>query len=308
MPKIKRKLKTSLLKLQQEKKYRDKISSLSSKPYSKPKNKNKPTFIKPPPPPPYKPEDKILLLGEGNFSFAHSLAKNILHAGHFITATCLDSKKVLNEKYEDAKDHIKSFIEYGGQVIYDVDATQLEKCKLLKDKRFDKIVFNFPHAGLGIKDQDRNILSNQKLLQAFFNSAIPFLTSKSLYSDINDGEIHVTMKTVEPYNQWNIKQLAKSTGHLAIKESIDFIPNQYPGYEHRRTLGYQKGKSKNSNDEILSKKPKTIIICRKEALELEKLQKEAAKNDDDDDDDEKQSVKNKKVNVGKKVKFNLNNF
>jgi 25S rRNA (uracil2634-N3)-methyltransferase len=166
--------------------------------------------------------------------------------------------------------------------------------------------------GLGIKDQDRNILSNQKLLQAFFNSAIPFLTSKSLYSDINDGEIHVTVKTVEPYNQWNIKQLAKSTGHLAIKESIDFIPSQYPGYEHRRTLGYQEGKSKNSNDEILSKKPKTIIICRKELLELEKLQKEAAKNDDDDDDDDddgKISVKSKKKkDTGKKVKFNLNNF
>lgn len=83
----------------------------------------------------------------GNFSFAHSLAKNILQTGHFITATCLDSKKTLNKKYEDAKDHIKSFTEYGGQIIYEVDATQLEKCKLLKDKRFDKIVFNFPHAG-----------------------------------------------------------------------------------------------------------------------------------------------------------------
>ncbi|RIA86345.1 hypothetical protein C1645_727126 [Glomus cerebriforme] len=304
MPKVKRKLKNSLLKLQQEKQYRDKINSLSH-PYSKPKNKNKPTFIRPPPPPPYKSEDKILLLGEGNFSFAHSLAKNILHTGHFITATCFDSEKILNEKYDDAKDHIKSFIESGGQVIYEVDATQLEKCKLLKDKRFDKIVFNFPHAGLGIKDQDRNILSNQKLIQAFFNSAIPFLSSKSLYSDTNDGEIHITTKTGEPYNQWNIKKLAKSTGQLAIKETIDFIPNQYPGYEHRRTLGYQRGKSKNDNNEILSKKPKTIIISRKELLELEKLQKEAAKNDDDDDDDdEKSSVKRKKKkkNNGKNKK------
>ena len=119
---------------------------------------------------------------------------------------------------------------------------------------------------------------------------------------MNDGELHITMKTVEPYNQWNIKQLAKSTGQLAIKESIDFIPNQYPGYEHRRTLGYQKGKSKNDNEEILSKKPKTIIIIRKEVLKLEKLQKEAAKKNDDDDDNEKVKIKGKKKkkNNGKK--------
>ena len=110
---------------------------------------------------------------------------------------------------------------------------------------------------------------------------------------MNDGEIHVTVKTVEPYNKWNIKQLAKSTGQLAIKESIDFIPNQYPGYEHRRTLGYQQGKSKNDNEEVYSKKPKTIIIVRKERLELEKLQREAAKKNDDDDDD-KINVKAKK--------------
>ena len=75
------------------------------------------------------------------------MAKKILHSSHFIIATCFDSEKILHEKYEDAKDHIKSFIELGGKVIYEVDATQLEKCKLLKDKRFDKIVFNFPHAG-----------------------------------------------------------------------------------------------------------------------------------------------------------------
>ncbi|CAI2162187.1 2964_t:CDS:2 [Funneliformis geosporum] len=278
MPKVKPKLKASLIKLQQEKQYRGKINSLPSHPYSKSKIKHKSTFVKPLPPPLYKPEDKILLVGEGNFSFANSLATNILYTSHFIIATCLDSEEILNKKYDDAKQHIQSFIEFGGKVIYEVDATQLEKCKLLKGKRFDKIIFNFPHAGLGIKDQDRNILSNQKLLKAFFNSAIPFLSSKSLYSDMNDGEIHVTMKTVEPYNQWNVKQLAKSTGHLAIKESIDFIPNQYPGYEHRRTLGYQQGKSKNDNDEIFSKKPKTIIIARKESLELEKQQREAAEN------------------------------
>jgi hypothetical protein len=80
MPKVKPKLKTSLLKLQKEKKYRDKINSLTSNPYLKPKNKNKITFIKPPPPP-YKPEDKILLLGEGKiiFCFENFYILSFLH-------------------------------------------------------------------------------------------------------------------------------------------------------------------------------------------------------------------------------------
>ena len=65
MPKVKPKLKASLIKLQQEKQYRDKVNSLSSHPYSKPKNKKKSTFVKPHSSLLYKPEDKILLVGEG---------------------------------------------------------------------------------------------------------------------------------------------------------------------------------------------------------------------------------------------------
>ncbi|CAG8515055.1 10233_t:CDS:2 [Acaulospora morrowiae] len=232
MPKVKPKLKNLLSKLQQEKKIRDK----ASQPYPK---KRPSSHVRPPRPPPYQPGDSILLIGEGNFSFARALAENVLHVGHLIIATTLDSEEIMSKKYDDARDHISAFLKCGGKVLYEVDGTQLSKCKGLKNKKFDKIVFNFPHAGAGIKDQDRNILANQKLIESFLNSAIPFLKSRALYSDSNDGEILITIKTGLPYDNWNIKKIIKSTGALAVRETLPFNVSQYPGYEHRRTLGFK---------------------------------------------------------------------
>ncbi len=91
----------------------------------------------------------------------------------------------------------------GGSVIHGVDATKLEASSSLRHKgtKFSKIAFNFPHAGrmlviylsaasaqgcndpslrdsgAGIKDQDHNILSNQRLLAGFFSSARTLLSS-----------------------------------------------------------------------------------------------------------------------------------
>ncbi|CAG8545151.1 2522_t:CDS:2, partial [Dentiscutata heterogama] len=234
-------------------------------------------------PPPYHPDDYILLVGEGNFSFARTLAESILHTGHKIIATSYDTKEIMTKKYDDAQSNIDIFTECGGQVLYKVDATKLENCKELKNKRFDKIVFNFPHTGLGIKDQDRNIIANQLLIHSFLTSSLNFLTSRKLYSDSKDGEIHITMKTGVPYDHWNIRKLVKSIESLGIKESFEFDPNIYPGYEHRRTLGFKEGVSKKGNEEILEKKPRTFVIVMKEVLlEEDRKRKDDAKDEDDD--------------------------
>jgi len=111
-------------------------------------------------------------------------------------ATCYDNEKELKEKYDDAAENIEVIENLGGKVLYQIDAAKLSSLKQFKGKRFDKIVFNFPHVGAGIKDQDRNILSNQKLLQSFFENAAELLTSRVLYNDMNDGEILVTLKVI----------------------------------------------------------------------------------------------------------------
>ncbi|KAG9321997.1 hypothetical protein KVV02_008160 [Mortierella alpina] len=218
------------------------------------------------PPPPYYDYDSILLVGEANFSFAKSLALEILNRGDTITATTLDSFTNMMEKYEDGQQNVKDLEDAGAAVLFEIDATKLAKIKSFKGKRFSKIVFNFPHAGAGIKDQDRNVVSNQKLMRSFFEAATPFLTDTDL-GDKKPGEIHVTVKTGMPYDLWNLKRLATGTGLLGNKTSFPFKPEQYPGYEHRRTIGFKEGVSQGENAEILGKSPKTFVFVKKTAKE-----------------------------------------
>ncbi|KAF8924713.1 hypothetical protein CPC16_000461 [Podila verticillata] len=245
------------------------------------------------PPPPYYDYDTILLVGEANFSFAKSLALEVLNRGDIITATTLDSFTSMTEKYADAQENVKELEDAGATVVFEVDATKLNKIKAFKSKRFSKIVFNFPHAGAGIKDQDRNVVSNQKLMRAFFESATPYLTDTDK-GDKKAGEIHVTVKTGLPYDLWNIKRLATGTGLLGNKTSFPFKPEQYPGYEHRRTIGFKEGVSQGENVEILNKSPKTFVFVKKTAKETAMAQESATANlkkrkragEDVSDDDE----------------------
>ncbi|KAJ1497202.1 hypothetical protein HMI54_013816, partial [Coelomomyces lativittatus] len=147
--------------------------------------------------------------------------------------------------------------------MHDVDATQWHQSKYFRRHRFTKIVFMFPHVGLGIKDQARNILANQALLTGFFKACRSmYLEQASLASSssstnhssnpLKDLEVHVTLRTGVPYDAWDIKKIAKVNGFRVIT-SFAFDPDIYPGYEHRRTLGYVEGISKDANEEIKGK-------------------------------------------------------
>ena len=231
---------------------------------------------------PYSNLDRVLLVGEGNFSFANALCLLAL-SGEILTATAYDSQEICYEKYEDAKDYVDSILELGGSVLFDVNAMDLAQCKPLKNRLFHKIIFNFPHIGLGIKDQTRNIVANQELLLHFFHSARPYLAKAKSEKDSDwthgsepsiQGEIHVTIKSGNPYELWGIKKLAKSAG-LETKSSFEFRPELYPGYEHRRTLGFAEGKSKADNEDI-AKGARTYVFCvdDKEKHVLRKKQKQ----------------------------------
>lgn len=243
--------------------------------------------------------DTILLVGEGNFSFARSLVENHLTEGaEQLTATCYDSEDVLYEKYEEARENIEIIRSLGGTVLFGIDGTQLSKHKQFKNQTYSRIIFNFPHAGkikkegersiivrqreektiidffylacfsikgAGIKDQDRNVRANQELLRRFFVSAAELLSS--------EGEIRVTIKTCKPYDLWAIRGLAKTSG-LAVKTAVPFDPSDFPGYEHRRTLGFKEGLSKSANEEILQSDPKTYIFVPK-AMMQDEIEKSA---------------------------------
>ncbi|KAK9240927.1 hypothetical protein V1525DRAFT_394313 [Lipomyces kononenkoae] len=114
------------------------------------------------------------------------------------------------------------------KVLFKVDATALAKTKYLRKRKFDCCVFNFPHTGSGITDQDRNILKNQELLHGFFQSVLSVLKPS--------GRVVVTLFDGLPYSLWNLKELAKASGFETVR-SGKFVWDHYEGYKHRRTAG-----------------------------------------------------------------------
>ncbi|KAL8865090.1 MAG: hypothetical protein Q9174_007075 [Haloplaca sp. 1 TL-2023] len=189
---------------------------------------------------PFAPSDRILLIGEGDFSFAHTLYSH--HECHSLVATCYDSASQLTEKYPQSATFIQDLENAAGEdedvdivIVYQVDATKLGKAgssagggKAIKKGGFDRVIFNFPHVGGVTKDVNRQVRHNQELLVNFFKASIPLLAP--------NGTIVVTVFEGEPYSLWNIRDLARHVG-LKVGRSFKFQADAYPGYKHARTLG-----------------------------------------------------------------------
>lgn len=158
---------------------RPKAKASSSKPYSKAaaaNTKSRSSLRKltndaksPSPPVPFLSSDRILLVGEGDFSFSSSLLS--AHRCTHLIATSYDKVSALRSKYPQAASNIAALeTEENCIVRYGVDATKLGKPgvaegggggKEVKKGGFDKVVFNFPHVGGLTKDVNRQVRHNQ---------------------------------------------------------------------------------------------------------------------------------------------------
>ena len=182
--------------------------------------KAKPASSKPPTVKlPFTKWDNILCVGEGDFSYAASLARN--HHVGTVVATSFDTLEVLKQKYayvdntlnqlqcdikheKHSNDDWQGFsdAENGGldpkqhqgkrtrrtSVFHGVDATALSKSKAISQHApFNKIIFNFPHVGGISTDVNRQVRANQQLLVSFFKSATPLLANTSRPSKLNDS-------------------------------------------------------------------------------------------------------------------------
>ena len=234
---------------------------------------------------PFTPYDSILLVGEGDLSFAKSIVEH--HGCCDVTATCFDSQTELFEKYEpQAEEHARFLEEESQKVLYGIDATKLDKDKQIKklSTQWDVIVFNFPHVGGKSTDVNRQVRFNQELLVSFFRAALSVLRQ--------DGTIVVTLFEGEPYTLWNIRDLARHTG-LEVSRSFKFMAEAYPGYSHARTLGNieggggWKGEDRDARSYIFRKKvagnATTMHPDRMKALQK---RKRAGDSSDDSSDEE----------------------
>jgi len=113
----------------------------------KEKERVEPKFVNP-----FDATDRILLIGEGNFSFTRALVVDAPASLQYlppqnIISTAYDSEEDCYAKYSDAQTIVAMLREKGVEVIFEVDATKLDKCIALRGRKFDKVVWNFPHAG-----------------------------------------------------------------------------------------------------------------------------------------------------------------
>ncbi|KAH7861773.1 hypothetical protein Vadar_030771 [Vaccinium darrowii] len=171
---------------------------------------------------------QILLVGEGDFSFSLSLADSFGSASN-ILATSLDSYDMLIEKYKQVKLNLEKLKLLGASILHEVDATNMKLHTDLKMRKFDRIIFNFPHAGFhGKEDSIHLIKKHRRVVHGFFRNASGMLRA--------NGEIHVNHKTTTPFNRWNLEKLASQTS-LALTERVEFKAEDYPGYSNKRGAG-----------------------------------------------------------------------
>ncbi|GLJ48998.1 hypothetical protein SUGI_1033730 [Cryptomeria japonica] len=174
----------------------------------------------------------ILLVGEGDFSFSSALAKAFGSAEN-IVATSLDSREEVISSYNSGQNNLRSLEKRRAMTLHSADAKTMKKHEILREMLFDRIVFNFPHAGFFGKENDNKLIKKHRhLLKMFFKNGMAMLN--------NMGEIHVTHKEKDPYDKWKLVEQAETCG-LLFKESVDFNKAEYPGYTNRRGAGRKIG-------------------------------------------------------------------
>ena len=94
------------------------------------------------------------------------------------------------------------------------------------------------------------------------------------------GSIIVTIFDGEPYELWNIRDLARHVG-LKVDRSFKFQASAYPGYRHARTLGnIRDGGGWKGED----RGARTYIFDAKDGVVSYTEQKKPNESTDDDDD------------------------
>lgn len=101
--------------------------------------------------------ERVLLVGEGDFSFAVALARCITATGARVLATSLESEDVIAQSWRGADNVAALATTPGAGARHGVDATALTN--YFEPGSFDRVVFNFPHiAGKARMDQNRALL------------------------------------------------------------------------------------------------------------------------------------------------------
>ncbi|KAG7538112.1 hypothetical protein ISN44_As13g019300 [Arabidopsis suecica] len=120
----------------------------------------------------YNNKQKILLIGEGDFSFSLSLARAFGSATN-LTATSLDTQGELERKFKNGKANVEELERLGCSVVYGVNVHSMTTKPSVGSALYDRVIFNFPHAGFdyGREHEIKTIMRHQELVRGFMKSA-----------------------------------------------------------------------------------------------------------------------------------------
>lgn len=146
------------------------------------------------------PTDSILIIGEADFSFTLAFIRR--HGETDLISTSYDTLGALSKKYGKANlernlQQIRAKHGDNTKIMHSVDAGLLHET--FPSKKFDHIIFNFPHTG------SQRVHKNRILLKNFFNSCSKVMKKKGKVNGMilkGDAEFYiyylVTLKISPP--------------------------------------------------------------------------------------------------------------
>ncbi|KAJ3101389.1 hypothetical protein HDU97_001376 [Phlyctochytrium planicorne] len=199
-------------------------------------------------------QDRILLVGEGDFSFTEALSTSLGYplenSGQgCIVATSYDAQHELSKLHPTAPERLQKLKSKGVKLLHRIDATKMSTDSRLSNLApFSRVVFNFPHVGGGSSQEDVKV--NREMLKGFFGQARILIQSASADAagkkrkrkggeskdSKEDGQIHVALRSTPFYQQFRLVELAESVGlKLLVKEPFEFERWGALGYIPQRT-------------------------------------------------------------------------
>lgn len=180
------------------------------------------------------PEDinrpkKLLVVGDGNFSFSLSLVQSGKISPADLTTTVLETEEEFQKRYgiEAWNRYPQKLVELGVKVVYGIDATCLTKYGL---GVFQQVRWNFPHP-IDHTSANRREGGARSLLQDFLSSVKMVLVSGDDAVGGDDCGTVVIVLVYGQWEQWGMQKMLRQQGSFQSRNTSEVIDlNNYPGY------------------------------------------------------------------------------